>query len=78
MEGDDVAQGALMPLLEGKVGQVLPVSMVYAAGSKLSPKIRCFVDYASAWVERLTKPLAPGVAPLLTDSTGADVDATDA
>jgi DNA-binding transcriptional LysR family regulator len=69
---NDVAQGALVPVLEDKAGQVLPVSMVYAAGSKSSLKIRTFVDYASAWVERLTKPLAPGVAPLLTDATEAD------
>jgi len=70
-----------VPLLEDKVGQVLPVSMVYAAGSKLSPKVRCFVDYASAWVERLTKPIAPGVPPLLSDATTAaevaEADATE-
>jgi DNA-binding transcriptional LysR family regulator len=57
----DVSQGALVPVLEGRVGQVMPVSLVYATGSKLSPKIRCFVDFASAWVERLgTGPALPG------------------
>ncbi len=50
---DDVAEGQMVPVLEGRAGQVLPVSLVYAAGSRLSPKIRCFVDYATAWVERM-------------------------
>src|SRR5262249_29733133 len=53
---DGFPRGALVRLLDGKVGQVFPVSLVYADGSKLSPKIRCFVEYASAWVERLVKP----------------------
>jgi DNA-binding transcriptional LysR family regulator len=53
---DDVASGALVPLLEGQVGQELPVSLVYAAGSRTSPKIRAFVDYAAQWVERLAVP----------------------
>jgi DNA-binding transcriptional LysR family regulator len=77
---NDVAQGALVPVLADRVGQVLPVSMVYAAGSKSSLKIRAFVDYACAWVERLTKPIAPGVPPLLTDADAAlaEADATEA
>jgi hypothetical protein len=50
---DDLADGALVPVLDGQVGQLLPVSLVYPAGSKLSPKIRCFVEYAAAWVARL-------------------------
>jgi DNA-binding transcriptional LysR family regulator len=67
---DDLAAGALVPVLEGEVGQTLPISLLYAAGSKLSPKIRAFVDFATTWVERLvttaTNPpaaAAPGPAP---------------
>jgi DNA-binding transcriptional LysR family regulator len=50
---DDMAAGALVPVLEGEVGQTMPISLLYAAGSKLSPKIRAFVDFATTWVERL-------------------------
>jgi len=60
---DDLAQGTLVPLLQGVVGQVLPISLVYPAGSKLSPKIRSFVDFASSWVERL----GPGAAGLVSE-----------
>ncbi len=66
---NDVTQGALVPLLDGRVGQTLPVSLVYAEGSKLSPKIRAFVDFAAEWVERLTRPTVPGTLPILTDSS---------
>jgi DNA-binding transcriptional LysR family regulator len=58
----DLASGALVPVLESEVGQVVPVSLVYAAGDKLSPKIRSFVDFAASWVERLagTKVMSEG------------------
>ena len=49
----DIAAGSLVNVLADRVGTVLPISLVYAEGSKLSPKIRCFVDYACAWVERM-------------------------
>jgi DNA-binding transcriptional LysR family regulator len=49
----DLASGRLVPLLEDEVGQVVPVSLVYAAGAQQSPKIRSFVDFAVTWVERL-------------------------
>jgi DNA-binding transcriptional LysR family regulator len=49
---DDVASGALVRVLPDRVGQELPVNLVYAAGSKLSPKVRCFVDHVSAWIEQ--------------------------
>jgi DNA-binding transcriptional LysR family regulator len=50
---DEVASGQLVPVLEGIAGQVMPISLLYAEGSKLSPKIRSFVDFASSWVECL-------------------------
>jgi DNA-binding transcriptional LysR family regulator len=53
---DDLASGALVPVLEGQVGQELPVSLVYASGSRLSPKIRAFLDFTATWVERLAVP----------------------
>jgi DNA-binding transcriptional LysR family regulator len=56
---DDLAAGTLVPVLADRVGRVLPVNLVYATGSRLSPKIRCFVDYAAAWVERLRPPMLP-------------------
>jgi DNA-binding transcriptional LysR family regulator len=56
---EDLGAGALERLLEDRVGIVMPVSLVYAAGSRLSPKVRSFVDYASAWVEQQTGPRAP-------------------
>jgi DNA-binding transcriptional LysR family regulator len=49
----DLQNGRLVPLLEDQIGQEVPVSLVYAASSKLSPKIRSFVDFAAAWVEEL-------------------------
>jgi DNA-binding transcriptional LysR family regulator len=48
--GPDLASGALVPVLEGVVEQVQPINLLYAAGSKLSPKIRAFVDFAQQWV----------------------------
>lgn len=49
---EDLASGALVRVLEGSVGQLTPVSLVYASGSRLSPKLRCFVDFTQSWVER--------------------------
>jgi hypothetical protein len=49
---EGLASGALVPVLEGVVGQLLPVSLVYASGSRLSPKLRCFVDFTQSWLER--------------------------
>jgi DNA-binding transcriptional LysR family regulator len=54
----DLAAGTLVPLLEAEVGSVVPVSLVYTEGSKLSPKIRSFVDFAAQWVERLAPTLS--------------------
>ncbi len=31
------------------------MSLVYAASSKLSPKIRSFIDFAATWVEQLAQ-----------------------
>jgi DNA-binding transcriptional LysR family regulator len=50
--GPDLESGALVPVLEGVVEQVQPISLLYAAGSKLSPKIRAFVDFAQQWVDQ--------------------------
>jgi DNA-binding transcriptional LysR family regulator len=50
---EDLAAGTLVPVLEGVVEQIQPISLLYPAGSKLSPKVRCFVEHASAWVDRL-------------------------
>jgi DNA-binding transcriptional LysR family regulator len=55
----DLASGALVPLLENEVRSVVPVSLVYAAGSKDSPKIRSFVEHAVAWVDRLSPTMSP-------------------
>jgi DNA-binding transcriptional LysR family regulator len=64
--GEDLASGKLVRVLEDRVGQLVPVSLVYAAGSRLSPKIRCFVEFASSWVARLApasaKPALEGAA----------------
>ena len=49
---DDLASGALVRVLERHVGQLTPVSLVYPSGSRLSPKLRCFVDFAQSWIER--------------------------
>ena len=49
----ELGSGRLVPILEREVGQILPVSLVYAAGAQLSPKIRSFVDFAAAWTEKL-------------------------
>src|SRR6202042_2527256 len=49
----ELASGRLVPVLEREVGQVVPVSLVYAAGAQLSPKVRSFVDFAAAWTEKL-------------------------
>jgi hypothetical protein len=51
----DLLNGRLVPLLEDQIGQEVPVSLVYAASSKLSPKIRSFVDFAASWVEQLAQ-----------------------
>jgi DNA-binding transcriptional LysR family regulator len=60
---DDVASGTLVRVLEDRVGGEVPVSLIYAAGSRLSPKIRSFVDFATTWVERLTgSPVEPNGA----------------
>jgi DNA-binding transcriptional LysR family regulator len=67
---DDIASGALVRVLGDQVGQELPVCLVYAAGSRRSPKIRCFIDYASTWVERLANPAAP-VAGILAGAATA-------
>jgi DNA-binding transcriptional LysR family regulator len=53
---EDLAQGTLQLVLEDRVGKPMPVCLVYAAGSKQSPKIRCFVAYATAWMEQLRAP----------------------
>jgi DNA-binding transcriptional LysR family regulator len=53
---DDLAAGRLLRVLEDRIGKPMPVCLVYASGSKLSPKIRGFVDYATAWMERLRAP----------------------
>jgi DNA-binding transcriptional LysR family regulator len=50
---EDLAAGTLVPVLEDVAGQVMPISLLYAAGSKHSPKIRSFVEFASTWVEGL-------------------------
>jgi DNA-binding transcriptional LysR family regulator len=56
----DLTAGTLVPVLEQQIGQEVPVSLVYAAGDKMSPKIRCFVDYAATWIERLAAtPVVP-------------------
>jgi len=57
----DLASGALVPVLDGIVEQVQPISLLYAAGSKLSPKIRCFVDFAQRWVDALA-PVRPAAS----------------
>jgi DNA-binding transcriptional LysR family regulator len=62
---DDLTAGALTRVLENQVGLTLPVSLVYPTGSRLSPKVRSFVDFASSWVERL----APDAAPVSQLST---------
>jgi DNA-binding transcriptional LysR family regulator len=49
----ELASGRLVPVLEREVGQVVPVSLVYAAGAQLSPKVRSFLDFAAAWTEKL-------------------------
>jgi DNA-binding transcriptional LysR family regulator len=48
----DIASGTLQRVLWDRVGQVVPVSLTYSAGSKLSPKMRAFVEHASSWVEK--------------------------
>jgi DNA-binding transcriptional LysR family regulator len=52
----DLASGALVPVLEGLVEQVQPISLLYAEGSKASPKVRCFVEFAQQWVDALLPP----------------------
>ena len=54
----DIAAGALVPVLDGVVEQVQPISLLYAAGSRLSPKVRCFVDFAQQWVDSQVIPRA--------------------
>jgi DNA-binding transcriptional LysR family regulator len=48
----DLACGALVPVLVGVVEQVQPISLLYPAGAKVSPKVRCFVEFVSTWVDR--------------------------
>jgi DNA-binding transcriptional LysR family regulator len=63
---EDLAAGTLVRVLEDRVGRPMPIYLVYAAGSKLSPKIRCFIDYAAAWLARL-RPEAAASAPVLIE-----------
>jgi DNA-binding transcriptional LysR family regulator len=52
----DVQSGALVRVLERRVGQLVAVSLVYPASARMSPKLRCFVDFTQSWVERLAGP----------------------
>jgi DNA-binding transcriptional LysR family regulator len=49
---NDLHSGALVRVLEDKVCGELPVSLLYAHGSRTSSKVRTFVDYALSWVEQ--------------------------
>jgi DNA-binding transcriptional LysR family regulator len=46
---DDIASGALVRVLEQEIGEEVPVNLVYTASARLSPKVRCFVEFASLW-----------------------------
>lgn len=56
---DEVKSGKLVPVLVNEVGADLPVSLVYADREYIDPKVREFVDRATAVVaEEMPKPLA--------------------
>lgn len=46
---DDLESGALVPVLERKVGTVAVVAVVYAERAFVAPAIRAFVDAVVAW-----------------------------
>jgi DNA-binding transcriptional LysR family regulator len=66
----DLAAGALVPLLEDEVRSSVPISLVYAAGSKDSPKIRSFVEHAVAWVDRLSPAMSAETEIVRGESAG--------
>ena len=71
----ELTSGMVVPVLEGIVEQIQPVSLLYSAGSKLSPKIRAFTEYAQGWVEQMgtemTGPDLPSSRPTLVDDVAA-------
>jgi DNA-binding transcriptional LysR family regulator len=60
---EDLASGALQPVLEDRIGESVPVNLVYTASARLSPKVRRFVDFTTAWVERFAGRAQPDGAP---------------
>jgi DNA-binding transcriptional LysR family regulator len=49
---EDLASGALEPVLEREVGTEQPVNLLYPESARSSPRVRCFLDFTSAWVTR--------------------------
>jgi DNA-binding transcriptional LysR family regulator len=42
---DDLASGRLVRILPDYDGPVRPIHLLYAADRRMTPKLRCFVDY---------------------------------
>jgi DNA-binding transcriptional LysR family regulator len=49
---EDLASGALVPVLEKHVGTEQPVNLLYPESARSSPRVRCFLDFTSEWVTR--------------------------
>lgn len=50
----DLLDGALVPVLEDVVGTRNTLAVVYPSRAYLQPKVRAFVDHATAWVRSAT------------------------